>query len=191
MTKAQMAELKVRTEATTAMSPVSSELPFAMPCPDTSGPGLCGDVGVSACDAVVAVLRMTLLAAEAAVALAAVSADDAGVDFAMLVVVDLLGLAVVVLGVVLPPVVTGAAADATEDNLRPGMRGCVSRAGRSDAWKRICRAGPTVKEVSSALLVAPHMPPRKSVVSLVQDWPLFVQSDGWFLVGVSVPPLDV
>lgn len=58
-------------------------------------------------------------------------------------------------------------------NVRPGVKGCVSSEDRSDSWKRICKAGPTVKRGGPASFVAPHTPPRKSVVSVVHVKPLY------------------
>lgn len=166
----------MRTEAITATSPASNESPFAMPLPDVIGFGLCGEVVV--CNDVSVVRSTSTLLVEAAVTTVNSDVDvatvSAGIDVDVAMVVNPLGLATFDVKAMLDPAVTDNAVAVTEDNVRPGVRGCVSRDARSDAWNRIWRAGPTVNESSSSsLAVAPQTPPRKSVVSLVQDWPLF------------------
>lgn len=74
-------------------------------------------------------------------------------------------LAVLELEIVADVSVADAAVNADKVGDRPGARGSVSSSKRSDCWKRIWRAGPTVNLPSR--LVAPQTPPRKSVASVV------------------------
>lgn len=131
MTKATAQKVAIRTKATTTMSPVRRESSLASPVPEASAWELGKTLVANTLDGAMEDIPGEIFDGTVGWSVAAGVVAGVGPAWA---VTDAAPAAATT--------VTDTAFDA--DSVKPGVSGWVSRSDKSDCWKRICNAGPTV-----------------------------------------------